>query len=109
MKVKIIKIIIYFLSIPVFIVLSFIASMATYGAVVGDPCEYHTIDDKELSFLFKLFYPMTSTSGYHPEPGWFNGIFALCVGVLLGIIVSRFFIKIIFKKNKNEVSEVLDK
>ena len=109
MKTKIIKFGIYFLSIPCFIIFSFIGSMAIYGFMVPDPCEYHTIDDKDISFLFKLFYPMTSGNGYHPEPGFFNFVFFAVIGVLLGTIVSRMLIKLIYRKKIIDEIQVLDK
>ena len=109
MKTKLIKFGIYALSVSLFAVLSFIASMAIFSIIVPDPCDYHSIDDAEITWLFKLFYgPFPGEAG-HAGPGFFNLFFSLSVGALLGIIVSIYVIKIIFKKRNNEVSEVLDK
>ena len=87
-------------------VISFIGSMALYGFIVADPCEYHTVDDKDISWLFKLFYPMTSSSGFHPEPGRFNFIFFLSIGALSGIFVARFIVRSFFK-NKGDAKRIL--
>lgn len=106
MKTKIIKFLIYFFSIPAFIVLSFIAGMATYGIIVRDPCQYHGVDDKDISWLFKLFYPMTGRSGYHPEPGWFNFIFFLSLGAVLGFFVARLIISRVWRK-KRDIKRIL--
>ncbi len=55
--------------------------------VVGDECKYDT-RDIETSKLFDSFYTISSETGYHPEPSYFNFVFTFCIGLLIGISVS---------------------
>jgi len=109
MKTKLTKFGIYVFSISGFVVAFFVGMFIIEEIVVGDPCQYHPPINKKTNFVFDLFFAAHGGSNSHPEATLLNLIVTLSLGVLLGIIVSRFFIKIIFGKNKNEVSEVLDK
>lgn len=55
--------------------------------IIGDECKY-SVNSLETNKLFDLFYTISSDTGYHPEPSYFNFAFTLCIGLLLGIFVS---------------------
>lgn len=53
-----------------------------------DPCDYHN-GVVETTWLFDLYFPMTSTNGFHPEPGLMFYLTALAVGIGLGVLSFR--------------------
>lgn len=55
--------------------------------IIDDACKY---DSSEIShgFIFDLFYEISSTTGYHPEPSNFNFGFTIVFGVIFGAFVS---------------------
>jgi hypothetical protein len=63
--------------------------------VVPDPCYYHSHDT---TWLFDLFYKITSAEGYHPSPSVFNFIFTITAGTAAGIALAGFLLR----KNKGK-------
>lgn len=57
------------------------------GVAVGDPCDYHN-GVVETTWLFDLYFPMTSANGYHPEPGLLFHLTTLALGIGAGVLVS---------------------
>jgi hypothetical protein len=64
--------------------------------IIGDEEAYDTSDIKT-SWLFDIFYTISSDTGYHPEPSYFNFIFTALIGLILGGIISY---KIIWRQKK---------
>ena len=56
--------------------------------LVPDPCAYHN-GQAETNWLFDLFFPMTATSGFHPEPGNVFYFLALGGGIATGLLINR--------------------
>lgn len=54
--------------------------------IIPDPCYYHGHDT---TWLFDLFYDITSADGYHPFPSVFNFIFTISAGGVIGYFVYR--------------------
>jgi len=55
--------------------------------IIGDPCEYDT-EGNETGKLFNLFYTISSSTGYHPEPSLFNFYFTTILGILTGLVFA---------------------
>lgn len=55
--------------------------------IIGDPCKFDK-SDNELSATFKLFYTISSNTGYHPEPSLLNFSLTTLIGFILGIFIS---------------------
>lgn len=55
--------------------------------VIKDACKYDTSNTSS-SFVFNLFYEISSNTGYHPEPSYFNFGFTAILGLLLGLFLS---------------------
>lgn len=62
--------------------------------IIGDERKYF-VGDFEPSFIFNLFYEISSDTGYRPEPSYFNFIFTFILGCSLGLL---FFYKVIWNK-----------
>lgn len=63
---------------------------ALLDMLVPDPCAYHN-GKAESGWLLDLIFPMTSSSGYHPEPGLVFYATALCCGAGVGLMAYRRF------------------
>lgn len=109
MKSRVVKFLIYFVSIPVFAVAGYIASMIIYSVIVPDPCRYHVIGDDETSLLFKFFIQKREQVVTIPEPQQFNLVFSTSAGALLGVFVSGLVVKRIFRKDNAKTVRVFDK
>lgn len=59
--------------------------------VLGDEEKCH-ISSLERGWLFNLFYQISSNTGYHPEPSYFNFGFTVIVGLAIGGFCIHFFI-----------------
>lgn len=86
------------ISVVIIILSVFIAYSLNYllinNLVIGDECAYDTNNIKT-STVFNLFYEISSNTGYHPEPSFFNFIFTAFLGIVLGLILS---LKFVWKK-----------
>lgn len=69
-------------------VIAVLIGNAVYAFVVEDPCAYHN-GVVETSWLFDLYFPMTSTNGFHPEPGLVFYLTTLAAGIGLGVLSFR--------------------
>lgn len=59
--------------------------------VIGNEEAYDT-QHIETGFIFNLFYTISSETGYHPEPSYFNFLLTTLVGVIVGGFMSYKFI-----------------
>lgn len=55
---------------------------------VDDPCDYHN-GVVETTWLFDLYFPMSSANGFHPAPGLVFYLTTLAVGTGLGVLSFR--------------------
>ncbi|UII25994.1 hypothetical protein LVD15_22235 [Fulvivirga maritima] len=55
--------------------------------VVTNACKYDTSNTPN-GFIFDLFYEISSNTGYHPEPSYFNFGFTAILGLILGLLFS---------------------
>ena len=55
-----------------------------------DPCAFHN-GRAESGWMFDLFFPMTASSGFHPEPGLVFHATTLCCGVGAGMWANSRF------------------
>ena len=90
----------------VFIIISvLIAYTINYALInniiIGDECAYDTNNIKT-SAIFNLFYEISSNTGYHPEPSYFNFIFTAFLGIVLGVILS---LKFVWKKKARNANK----
>lgn len=51
--------------------------------IVGNPNSYDT-ENIKTSYIFDLFYTISSDTGYRPEPSNFNFIFTFIIGIGFG-------------------------
>lgn len=64
--------------------------------IIGDEHKY-IVGNSEPNFIFNLFYEISSDTGYHPEPSYFNFVFTFILGCSLGLL---FFYKVIRRTRK---------
>ena len=57
--------------------------------IIPDPCYYHSHDTTK---LFDLFYSLTSAEGFHPIPTILNFSLTLTIGILIGVLLSIWWI-----------------
>ena len=59
--------------------------------VIADECSYDT-DNIKMGTIFNLFYVISSDTGYHPEPSYFNFLFTTIIGLTIGgLLAYRLF------------------
>jgi len=57
------------------------------NAIIGNEEAYDTTSIKTSKF-FDLFYTISSDTGYHPEPSYFNFIFTALIGIFVGGLIA---------------------
>lgn len=89
MAIKFLKLLLFIL---LGLSLGYVLGLVMYFIIIPDPCSYH---NKVTSEFFNLFFEMTSTNGYHPEPTFLYFNFFTLIGIGLGLVFY-------FKKNKKQ-------
>jgi len=56
--------------------------------IVTDICETDT-SNLSHGYIFNLFYEISSSTGYHPEPSYFNFGFTVFLGLLVGSVIAH--------------------
>jgi len=67
-----------------FVVLNYAVSFG-----IMDGCGQDVSDETAENPVFKLFFKISSDTGYHPEPTSFNFYFSLLIGAAIGLWFSR--------------------
>ena len=57
------------------------------SVIIGDERAYYDKDFKTSKF-FDVFYTISSDTGYHPEPSYFNFILTILTGIFIGGLIS---------------------
>lgn len=65
-----------------------VGNMVYEVVAVEDPCDYHN-GVVETSWLFDLYFPMSSANGFHPAPGLVFYLTTLAAGIGLGVLSFR--------------------
>jgi hypothetical protein len=55
--------------------------------LIPDPCYYHS---HEPGLVFRIFYDLPASEGYHPLPTWFNLLITMGLGAYAGYIFSAY-------------------
>lgn len=96
-KTMIRKVLLTLLTLLVSFVFTHLINFLLIGKIIiGDPCDYDT-KGKDTSKLFDLFFTVSSNTGYHPEPSFFNFYFTTGVSVM---IATFFAYRLIWKGQK---------
>jgi hypothetical protein len=78
-------------SIVICLILFFINFSILTPVILGDLDKYDT-EPIETSIIFDFFYEISSNTGYKPEPSYMNFILTGLVGILIGLVLSKFTI-----------------
>ncbi|MDI9364461.1 MAG: hypothetical protein QM541_05890 [Flavobacterium sp.] len=76
-----------FITIAGILVAFFLNFSIINSAIIGNEEDYDTTSVKT-SKIFDLFYTISSDTGYHPEPSYFNFVFTVLTGVFVGGLIS---------------------
>lgn len=79
------------ISIIIIVIGILVAFSINYGIldelIIKDACSYD-ISNSNNKFIFNLFYEISSNTGYHPEPSYFNFGITFFLGLFLGLFFA---------------------